>query len=59
MRPNRADSMRFLAPELEVAELISSYSPRRSIEDSNDLGELGDCFSIGTDLMSPDDDYVA
>jgi hypothetical protein len=51
--------MRYHAPELEVTELISSYSPRRSIEDSNDLGELGDSFSIGTDPMSPDDDNVA
>lgn len=35
-------------PELEESEFALSVSPCPRIEDSNDMGDMGDSFSIGS-----------
>jgi hypothetical protein len=37
-------------PELEESEFAFCVSPCHRIEDANDIGEIGDSFSIGLDL---------
>ena len=57
MNTLHVEKLRYDLPELEITELSAALRPLRSIEDANDLGELGDSFSIGTDDMDFDDDF--
>jgi hypothetical protein len=50
MRPDYYDM-----PELEETEFALAISPCPRIEDSNDIGEIGDSFSIGLNLF---DDFA-
>ncbi len=43
-------------PELEAGEFTPAPSRRSWIEDANDLGDLGDSFSIG--LGESDIEYI-
>ena len=38
-------------PDLEESEFALSVSPYPRIEDPNEIGEIGDSFSIGLDLI--------
>ena len=46
-------------PELEESEFTPSYSRASRFEDSNDLGDIGDSFSIGLDMMDMDDSFAS
>lgn len=50
MRPDYYDM-----PELEETEFALAISPCPRIEDANDIGEIGDSFSIGLNLF---DDFA-
>jgi hypothetical protein len=47
MKSRRFDDALDDIAELEEAEFALSFSPCRRIEDFNDIGDLGDSFSIG------------
>jgi hypothetical protein len=49
MKNRRTDCSRYDMPELEETEFALSVSPCHRIEDANDIGEIGDSFSIGLD----------
>ena len=51
MKNRPTDYSLYDIPELEENEFALSVSPRRRIEDANDIGEIGDSFSIGLDLI--------
>jgi hypothetical protein len=51
MKNRRTDYSRYDIPELEESEFALSVSPSCRIEDANDIGEIGDSFSIGLDLI--------
>ena len=48
MKHMRSDYSHYDIPELEETEFALSVSPCPRIEDSNDLGDIGDSFSIGS-----------
>jgi hypothetical protein len=51
MKNRPTDHFLYDIPELEETEFALSVSPCRRIEDANDIGETGDSFSIGLDLI--------
>ena len=58
MKRIRAHNSLYDLPELEEAEFTPSYSRSSRFEDSNDLGDMGDSFSIGLDTMDVDDSFA-
>lgn len=51
MKKRHIDYSLYDVSELEETEFARSVSPYRRIEDPNDIGEIGDSFSIGLDLI--------
>jgi hypothetical protein len=51
MKSRPTDYSLYDIPELEETEFALAVSPCRRIEDANDIGEIGDSFSIGLDLI--------
>ena len=47
MKTKPADYSLYEIPELEESEFALSVSPCPRFEDLNDIGEMGDLFSIG------------
>ncbi len=45
--------------ELEETEFTPAFARGTWIEDSNDLGDIGDSFSIGMDVMDADESFAA
>ena len=48
MKSRSADYSLYDIPELEETEFALSVSPCPRIEDSNDIGDIGDWFSVGS-----------
>ena len=55
MKRMHADNALYNLPELESPEFTPAYARGTWIEDSNDLGDIGDTFSIGMDMSDADD----
>ena len=55
MKKRPADYSLYDIPELEESEFALRVSPFPRIEDPNDIGGIGDSFSIGLDLT---DEYL-
>ena len=52
MKSRPTDYSLYDIPELEETEFALAVSRCRRIEDANDIGEIGDSFSIGLDLIN-------
>jgi hypothetical protein len=50
MKSKRIDYSHYDIPELEEAEFALSVSPCPRFDDTNDIGDIGDSFSIGADM---------
>lgn len=48
MKRMPSDFSLYEIPELDETEFALSVSPCSRIEDSNDIGDIGDSFSIGS-----------
>ena len=59
MRNIRAGSSRYEIPELDESDFTPAFSRGAWIEDSNDIGEIGDSFSIALDTTGADDSFAA
>lgn len=53
------DSLYDEEPELEETEFTPAFARCTWIEDSNDLGDIGDSFSIGMDVMDADETFAS
>ena len=51
MKKRPADYSLWDIPELEESEFALPLSQCRRIEDPNDIGDIGDLFSVGVDLI--------
>jgi len=58
MKRTHADDAFYNLPELEAPEFAPSYSRGTGIEDPNDLGDIGDSFSIGLDISDAEDSFA-
>lgn len=45
--------------ELEETEFTPVFARGNWFEDSNDLGDIGDSFSIGMDVMDADETFTS
>lgn len=60
MKNMRADySLYDDVPELEETEFTPAFSRGSWLEDSNDIGEIGDSFSIGLDGMDIEETFAS
>ncbi len=58
MKRMHADDALYNLPELEAPEFVPAYARGKCIEDLNDLGDIGDSFSIGLDMNDADDSFA-
>ena len=58
MKNVRSDYSLDDVPELEETEFTPAFSRRAWNEDFNDIGEIGDSFSIGLDVTDADEIFA-
>ena len=59
MKSKRIDYSLLDVPELDETEFTPTFSRCAWVDDSNDIGEIGDSFSIGLDGLDEHESFVS
>ncbi len=58
MKRMQADDALYNLPELDAPEFAPAYGRKKWIEDPNDLGDIGDSFSIDLDMSDAEESFA-